>query len=195
MASNAIPQIAPPSPALAPGTNAPGLADIRGIRGPVEIPTYWWIAALAVAVLAGALIWWWLKKRKKAAPVAPRIIIPPHRKARERLRAATELISDPYAFCSLVSDVLRIYLEERFHLKAPEQTTEEFLADIRNTGTLDEQQQELMQDFLNRCDLVKFARAEPTEKELRGLLDAAELIIEQTEPAEWPPRPEAEAAP
>lgn len=191
MASNAAP-ILPPAPNLAADTNAAGLADIRDIRGPVEIGSLWWVWALVAAVAAGLLIWW-LLKRKKAPVVVPKIIVPPHRRAKERLRGAEQIIGDPYKFCSLVSDVLRVYLEERFGLKAPEQTTEEFLANIRNTGTLDSQQQELMEDFLNRCDLVKFARAEPTEKELRELLNVAELIIEQTEPAEWPPKREEAA--
>lgn len=188
MASNAAP-ILPPSPNLAADTNAAQALDIRAIRGPVEIGSLWWVWALLAAAAVAAIIWWLLKRKKTAKPV-PQIIVPPHRRARERLRAAEQLLGDPYAFCSLVSDVLRVYLEERFGLRAPEQTTEEFLANIRNTGTLDVKQQELMEDFLNRCDLVKFARAEPTEQELRGLLDAAELLIEQTEPAEWPPKRE-----
>jgi hypothetical protein len=37
-------------------------------------------------------------------------------------------------------------------------------------------------DFLANCDLIKFARYEPTEMELRGLYEAALRLINDTEP-------------
>jgi hypothetical protein len=39
-----------------------------------------------------------------------------------------------------------------------------------------------MGDFLTRCDLVKFARHEPSAPELRELHDAAVRLVEETEP-------------
>jgi hypothetical protein len=124
-------------------------------------------------------LWWWLR-RKKPAAIDPALLIPPHRRAKERLRAATELLSDPYAFCSLVSDVIRVYLEERFDLHAPDRTTEEFLDELRNSSRLREDHKALLENFLMKCDLVKFAREEPSEPELRGLLDSAERLIDET---------------
>jgi hypothetical protein len=90
------------------------------------------------------------------------------------------LLSDPYAFCSLVSDVIRVYLEERFNLHAPDRTTEEFLNELREGSQLNEEHKALLENFLTKCDLVKFARDEPTETELRGLLDAALRLIDET---------------
>ena len=123
-------------PAQPAGTNTADPRDIRDIREPIPLgPNLMWLwVTLAVLALA-ALAWWW-SKRKKATAAAPALLIPPHRKAKERLRGATELLSDPYAFCSLVSDVIRVYLEERFNLHAPDRTTEEFLNELREGSQL-----------------------------------------------------------
>jgi hypothetical protein len=37
-------------------------------------------------------------------------------------------------------------------------------------------------EFLKRCDLVKFARYEPREPELRDLHESALRLVEETEP-------------
>lgn len=167
-------------PAKPAGTNSAAASDIRDIHDPITLGpdfTLLWIL-LVLAALAG-VVWWWLK-RKKPETVDPALLIPPHRRAKERLRSATELLSDPYAFCSLVSDVIRVYLEERFNLHAPDRTTEEFLDELRNSSRLNEDHKALLENFLMKCDLVKFAREEPTEPELRGLLDAALRLIDET---------------
>lgn len=55
-------------------------------------------------------------------------------------------------------------------------------------------QQQSWGDFLTRCDLVKFARYEPREPELRELYDAAVRLVEETEPLLNPQAPAAPAA-
>src|SRR5437868_6639404 len=39
-------------------------------------------------------------------------------------------------------------------------------------------------DFLSQCDLIKFAKYEPTEVELRKLHEAAVRLVNETEPRE-----------
>lgn len=184
-----------PSPAPATTTNVAAAEDIRDIKAPVEISSgwawlWWTLGALAVAAIAYASIRYWLGKR--AAEKAPTIIIPPHVRARQRLREALELIHQPRPFCILVSDTLRVYLEEQFRLRAPERTTEEFLDELQSSALLSLTQKQSLGDFLMRCDLVKFARYEPGEPELRDLLDAAMRLVDETAPAPTPP-PEARA--
>jgi hypothetical protein len=87
---------------------------------------------------------------------------------------------------------LRSYLEERFQFRAPDRTTEEFLLDLQRTSLLDQAQKDSLGDFLQRCDLVKFARYEPTEAELRQLHAAALQLVLDTEPK---PQPDPAAAP
>src|SRR5205814_9159516 len=108
-------------------------------------------------------------------------VIPPHVRAKNKLREALSLISDPRLFCIAVSDALRVYLEERFNFRAPERTTEEFLLDLQRTTLLSPEQKESLASFLQECDLVKFARFEPNEHELRRLHDAALRLIDETQ--------------
>jgi hypothetical protein len=182
----------PPVPG---GTNPATAEDIHDIKEPLPINSgLWWLWLIVIAAAIAAFLYW-LKKRKKAPVIDPQLLIPPHRRARERLRGATELLSDPYRFCSLVSDVTRVYLEERFNLHAPDRTTDEFLAEQRNRSILNEEHKALLEDFLTRCDLVKFARDEPTEPELRALLDAALRLIDETKEVEAPLTPAQTVSP
>jgi hypothetical protein len=166
------------------GTNAATAADIRPPKPPVRIRGGWttWLPVLlgAVVLVLAWLVWRRQRRHRRVAP--PTVVIPPYRRALERLRAALDLLHDPHRFTVEVSDTLRVYLEERFHLHAPERTTEEFLAEVRAGQVLTPLQQQLMADFLTRCDLVKFARYEPGEPELRELYDAAVRLVEETEP-------------
>ena len=81
-----------------------------------------------------------------------------------------------------MSDTIRWYLEERFDFHAPDRTTEEFLYELQGTELLTRDQKESLGEFLKRCDLVKFARYEPTELELQDLHDSALRLVEETQP-------------
>jgi hypothetical protein len=179
MASNNNALVLPVQPA----TNT--VEDIRDLKGPVEIPSsYGWLGwVLLAAVVATAAWFFWRKLKRRQATPKPAVVISAHRKAKDRLRAAGELMSDSYRFCSLVSDVLRAYVEERFNLHAPERTTEEFMEELRTSQQLHVDHKSLLEDFLSRCDLVKFARFEPTEPELQSLLDSALRFVDETAPA------------
>ena len=160
--------------------------DIRDIKPPVEIPSgwewlWWTLGGLAVAAIVFAL-WKWWRKRRSQIPLEPPV--PAHARAKQMLEKALELIAQPKPFCILVSDTIRVYLEERFDFHAPERTTEEFLHELRNTDLLSAEQKEKLGEFLERCDLVKFAKYEPGEPELRDLHGSALRLVEETEPVE-----------
>jgi len=76
-----------------------------------------------------------------------------------------------------------LYLEERFEFRAPERTTEEFLYELQATNLLTSDQKRSLGEFLQRCDLVKFAKYEPGEPELQDLHDSALRLVDETEPA------------
>lgn len=156
--------------------------DIRGIKPPVEIPYEWlwlWLAVAAVAIVAGIATWMWLRKKKALVPVVPPV--PAHVRAKQRLAEALLFIGDPNRFCTEVSNALRLYLEERFNLRAPERTTEEFLLELRSSQHLTMDQKQSLGAFLESCDLVKFARFEPNETALRQLHDAALRFVDETQ--------------
>src|SRR5689334_19857062 len=157
---------------------------LRDIKPPVEIPTGWvWAFCVAGALLLSVIAyvaWRYWRKRRTQIAIPP--IIPAHVRAKQKLEAALGLLGQPREFCIMVSDTIRYYLEERFTFRAPERTTEEFLIELRKTNLLTPDQKESLGEFLKSCDLVKFARYEPGEPELRDLHASAVRLVEETEP-------------
>jgi hypothetical protein len=160
--------------------------DIRDIKPPVPIPNGWEWLWLALGVLAIAavlfVLWKWWQHRRANIPVAPPV--PAHVRAKQKLEEALALIEQPKPFVIAVSDTARTYLEERFEFRAPERTTEEFLRELGGTDLLTGEQKESLGGFLESCDLVKFAKYEPREAELRTLHHSAVKLVEETEPQE-----------
>lgn len=167
-----------------PPTNSVAVTNdaLHDIRGPVPLPPellWLWIAVgAALGGLLATFVWnKWFRTRQLATPIPH---VPPHQRAKHRLADALALLSQPKPFCIAVSDALRLYLEERFEFRAPERTTEEFLADLQQTHLLNDEQKEFLTDFLTRCDLAKFAKHEPGETDLRQLHSAAIGLVEET---------------
>ena len=176
----------------ATNNNAVAVADdIRDIKPPIEISDgyawLWWGLIVVALLVAAWLLWrWWLNRKANIVLPPP---IPAHVRAKKKLEQALSLITRPKPFVIEVSDTARAYLEERFNFRAPERTTEEFLRELAGTKLLLPEQKESLGGFLASCDLVKFAKYEPGENELRELHASAWRLVEETEPA-----PEAPAA-
>jgi hypothetical protein len=158
--------------------------DIRDIKPPLEISNglawlWWTLGALVVGTLL-LLAWRYFLKRVTRDSAPPPI--PAHIRAKQMLERALAFIVEPKQFCTLVSNTVRTYLEERFNFRAPERTTEEFLRELQATDLLTLEQKESLGKFLESCDLVKFAKYEPAETELRELHSSAVQLVEETEP-------------
>jgi hypothetical protein len=183
MATNSTALFVPPKTATpAAATSLSATNDLRPVKPPVPIPSgwewAWWLGgALVIAALAFLLTRWW-RHRQQPLAIPP---TPPHVRARHRLAEALRLISEPKPFCTAVSDALRVYLEERFDFHAPDRTTEEFLNELQGTNRLNDPQKESLGKFLQICDLVKFARFEPTEESLRELHQSALRLVDETQ--------------
>jgi hypothetical protein len=160
--------------------------DIRDIAPPVEITDpwawLWWTLAVVALVVALLVYLKWRKRRASLISAAPPV--PAHVRAKLKLQDALGLITQPKPFVIAVSDAERLYLEERFNFRAPERTTEEFLRELNATELLTKSQKESLGEFLTNCDLVKFAKYEPGENELRELHGSAVRLVEETEPVE-----------
>jgi hypothetical protein len=174
-----------------------GTNDIHDIKPPIDIASGWewlWFTLGALAALVILLIAWW-RWKKSRAQVALVPLVPAHIRAKQALQQALEIIAQPKSFCVLVSDTIRQYLEERFEFRAPERTTEEFLRELSETDLLTDDQKQSLGKFLESCDLVKFAKYEPGENELRELHTSAVKLVEETEPTETPAAAMPETAP
>lgn len=183
----APPPIPKPVPITVGPTNAPKAiapaGPLRDVKQLEEIPSGWaWAGRVALALALALLGWWaWKKWRSKAAERSLVPAIPPAVTARERLREALALIDQPQPFCFAITETLRSYLEAQFGLRATEQTTEEFLESLHQSLALDRKHKSVLEDFLTRCDLVKFAKVEPARVELEDLHQSALRLVDETE--------------
>jgi len=172
------------------------LPDIKEIAPPVALPRLApWIYGAVLVALAAAGFWFWRRRRKqREKPATP---APPHERALRELRKLMEedLISKGEAklFYLRVSAILRHYIEERFGLRAPERTTEEFLRDLRGDRALNPRQKELLKQFLEHCDLVKFANYQPRREEVNNTVNTCAQFIAETRPG-TPEQPSGPAA-
>ena len=66
-------------------------------------------------------------------------------------------------------------------MRAPELTTEEFLEDLRDSDVLVQSHKDLLKEFLQHCDLVKFAEHMPATSEIQQAFDACKRFILETQ--------------
>ncbi|MCZ6691063.1 MAG: hypothetical protein O7H41_15855 [Planctomycetota bacterium] len=79
-----------------------------------------------------------------------------------------------------LSGIVRRYLEDRYALRAPERTTEEFLREAGRFRGLRQEHRTLLRVFLQGCDRVKFAAYLPREDESREAMQKARSFLEET---------------
>jgi Domain of unknown function (DUF4381) len=151
--------------------------EFHDITGPLDYfllrPWMIFCAVAAVLLLAGLTIW--LVKRWRNRPV---VVPTPRQHALDLLaRIETEIEKlTPYQFSIRVSDILRRYVTDQYQLPVTRQTSVEFLNALAATSFTGDEQL-LLTDFLNRCDLIKFARYDATREDSRLLLDEAERFV------------------
>lgn len=83
-------------------------------------------------------------------------------------------------FHILISNIMRFYVERRFGVHAPEQTTEEFLEAVSRDHLFDSPTRNTLKEFLFHCDMVKFAKYRPEMSEIQKTFDITRDFIEQT---------------
>jgi hypothetical protein len=152
--------------------------EFHDIAPPVDYsllpPWVIFCGALAALLLVGWLGWWirrrWQHPRPQPSP-------------RERTLELLDRISreietlPPYQFSIRVSDILRRYVTDQYQLPVTRQTSVEFLAALTQASPFSEDEKSLLEDFLNRCDLIKFARYDATTEDSRLLLEEATRFV------------------
>ena len=136
-----------------------------------------WMVFCGVAgllLLIGLTIWfvrWWRRRPAK--------IQTPRERAIDQLARIGNQIETlpPYQFSIRVSDILRRYVTEQYQLPVTRQTSVEFLNALAAASPFSADEQALLGDFLNRCDLIKFARYDATREDSRLLLDEAGQFV------------------
>ena len=115
-----------------------------------------------------------IKNRPQPPPPTPRELA---LAALEALRnRMTQL--DAHPFSIEVSDVLRLFVTREFRVRATQQTSPEFLAAAMAIPRFSEADQALLAAFLEKADLIKFARVEAGSQDSEQLLEQARRFVE-----------------
>ena len=159
------------------------IEDIEDVVEMPQRPSFWWVWLLIIVFIAAAAGGWIILRRKRVAKLI-RIFKPAHEIAYERLKALVKQnlveAGKIKEFYEQISSILRHYIEHRFDLRAPERTTEEFLAELKFTEVLSGSDKESLEEFLTHCDLVKFAKHSPTTEQIQHTFDLVKDFIEKT---------------
>jgi hypothetical protein len=152
--------------------------EFHEIAPPVDyslIPPWMILVGTLVALsIVAATAWFIIRSRRKQIPIRS-----PRERTLElldRMRNEIEELS-PYQFSIRVSDILRQYATEQYNLPVTRQTSIEFLNLIKTASPFSGDEKILLEDFLNRCDLIKFARYQATTADSRLLLEEATRFV------------------
>jgi hypothetical protein len=164
--------------------------DVLPPEQPPEPPSFWprWLPWAGVPVAAALLVLVWIRlfRRKRDEPPP----VPPHEWALAELKRIEALnlpaSGESNRYHTLLSEVIRRYLGRQFNLPASRQTTAEFLRRLPDDCPLTPAQRGLLAEFLERCDLAKFAPITPPPEECRAAADLACAFVEQTAPTSSP---------
>jgi len=165
--------------------NSASAEDIRDIRGPKGMLPAWLIPALiaggALLALGGYAAWRW--HRRQSVPRA----LQPFEIALRHLEDIRRLL-DPSSvreFSIAISGLVRQYIEDGFKVTATHRTTEEFLHDLLETEDASlAAHRGLLAEFLQQCDMAKFAGVSLSRKIMESLYQSARRFVIETHEAE-----------
>lgn len=153
-------------------------------KGLTSSPLFWLGIAVAAVALVG-LVAWLVARRWRG-----REIVVPKAKAWEVAYQRLEELDKRQlpktgkygAYYVDLSAILRYYIEDRFSLRAPEETTPEFVGEAARSGKFSKEQQHTIASFLRHCDRVKFARYKPTLEEMDTSFSQVLVFVDETVP-------------
>ncbi|MCP4641054.1 MAG: protein BatD [bacterium] len=157
------------------------------IDPPLPIYARWpfWAAVVPAIGLAVWGIAYLLSHRRRVERAAPPVL--PWDRAYDRLRGLDrQKLPSAGQFEQYyveLSAILREYIEERFLVHAPEQTTPEFLAEAAQNGMFNDVQQAMLEKFLRHSDRVKFARYEPSLGQMEESFATVLTFVDETKPS------------
>jgi len=163
------------------------IESLRDIKGPVLFPSnYLLLVITLLALLAGGMyaLMRFLRTKKEEVeeiPVDPRMPWEIAAEQFDELEKSSLLEDGQFkTYYSQLSGIIRSYFENQFDIKAPEMTTEEFLWSLDKSHHLTSSQNDTLKQFLNSCDIVKFAKYIPQIKEGKESIQLARKLVEET---------------
>lgn len=149
---------------------------------------YWWVILLALLLCSGG--WWAWRRYRKEGTILPSRPEPPAYDVAlgrlQRLKACKLWESgQEKEFYTILTDILRDYLDGRFGIKAMEMTSSQIMDTLAADRTLRDPRQ-MMRQILDMADFVKFAMVRPLPEDNVKAFDNAVAFVESTRPVEKP---------
>ncbi len=161
---------------------ADAAGDIRDIRGPKAVSASWVVSAVLAAAIVIALCVAYLIYRRRDRTLRPRALTLSEQTL-QRLENTRPLMypNTARAFGIAASELIRDYIEQRFAVVATQRTTEEFLqALLHNSNEALVRHRALLAEFLQQCDLVKFAGNSLAITDMESLFQSAHRFVFET---------------
>lgn len=168
------------------GDQVPSLANLEPMLPPRPLPSSWHWSWYLVAAITGiiAAAWFAVRRRRRDRVIEPRRLSP-----EEIAHAAlAALLAENLPARGLVKEfylrltgIVRYYIEGTTGLRAPEQTTEEFLRAIRSRDVFPAERSARLKDFLEAADMVKYAGQQPDGEQIElSIARAREFVAMQS---------------
>ncbi|MCP4785928.1 MAG: hypothetical protein GY903_11435 [Fuerstiella sp.] len=164
-------------------SEAPSLNDLRPPAPPEELPrdglafAWLWIIGGIILLVGGYII---LRRRRTAMRTAEPQLSPQELANRELRALISGRLSetDVKAFFVELTGIVRRYIERSTGVRAPEQTTEEFLREVNANDLFPHETNARLGAFLESADLVKFAGYQPDQEGIKQGTHRAKQFIE-----------------
>lgn len=172
--------------------------DIKGVQEPpfvlFDYISDTLLTIIGVVILLALIVAGYLYYRKKKRPeektVSPEDMLPPHERA---LKALAVLKEDKLwqngqekEYYTRLTEILREYIDDRFHINAMEMTSSQILSVLRSnkeTKAVDTQ----LKQILEMADFVKFAKMRPLPDDNEATMRDAITFVEETKVVEEQP--------
>ena len=160
-----------------------------------------WVVYLLIALLviaAGIYAYWrWGRKEKDSEAATEEQTIPPYERAIQALHELKDSKlwqqGQEKAYYTTLTEILRVYIDQRFHINAMEMTSTQIIETLRRNEETKAVNQQL-RSILEMADFVKFAKMRPLPDDNEQVMRYAETFVEETKPEEKAPESAAEDA-
>ena len=160
----------------------PGLGELQRSDELQALPfsyviLFWCLAGGLVLIVALFFLWQWYRRRQRI--VAQRKLTPAELAAKELDDLIHSGLSeeDVKEFYVGLTGIVRRFIERTTGIRAPEQTTEEFLREVSERENFDPDETRRLKSFLESADLVKFAAYMPEIEAITRSIDRARVFI------------------
>ncbi|MFC2138226.1 hypothetical protein ACFLTE_08635 [Bacteroidota bacterium] len=141
-----------------------------------------------IAILVILTVIYIIIKTRKEEPVFKRVKpkLPPHTVAFDELdKLKSEKLwqqGKVKEYYSKLTDIIRLYIEDRFFIRALEQTTDETINSFKSEPIIDNDAMVELNELLVQADFVKFAKASPLPDENDKNFQYAYNFVRRTKP-------------